>query len=394
MFDESAMRTTHSAVAMHPSTALAPPVSLASARPQKNRRASSRPIRTKVLIGSAGAYRAEMVRVLALAAERCEWVRALRIDREARACNQFEALWQPGAAVIIAERAGRVEGILQFVPQLLTSAFLERHFWRVGCLAAVSEDRAGVIQALTMAGLADLEPRVELVEATVPACDANGIRGLERAGFEVVCGAALMAADPRRIRRNGPPAISIEPLPTPLPEALGTITGAYSHFAWDFRISSDKLNRLIERELLIAMREPDVVVLVARDSSGQVAGLALASTADESTERRSRVGVVRFVGVRPDSRGHGISEALHVGALMALDGLGAHVVTTQPMLKDEASVRNIRSLTKIGYRLATSSLVLHQWHGSSSAQAHGPKKTTGMWDERGPHGVRGTANRA
>jgi len=321
-------------------------------------------LRIRRLIGRAGKYRLELVRLLALSATDGRLGECIGLGPDEWTARRFERLWEPGGTLLVAERGARLVGLVQLVPELMASAFLGHYVWTVQSLATDPNGRQTIARALMAAAAKALDAQADFIAAMVPACEAETIRGIERAGFRPACGEAVAVIDPRTTALARPPSIAIEALAEGhlgQIAALARCGACYSHFAWDPRIDRDRVHELSQRLLLLALRETGAGALVAKNGAGEAVGVARFTIAHGTQAGGKKTASLDLVGVRSDQRGRGITQALHTHALGTLEAKGVGFVTTRAMIKDEASLLRLKTLKKIGYRLVTSNLVLHRW---------------------------------
>ncbi len=110
---------------------------------------------------------------------------------------------------------------------------------------------------------------------------------------------------------------------------------AYDAEAWCYH--PDARGRWVE-EFRSFLGQPNKVLLVAEDESGEVVGFTVVAVEAPLVEMARRRGVVREVVVRKSARGRGVATALMEAAFAAMKARGAEEVVLHAALDNAAAV--------------------------------------------------------
>jgi hypothetical protein len=109
------------------------------------------------------------------------------------------------------------------------------------------------------------------------------------------------------------------------------------------------------------LQEPNSGALVAENGSGEILGFVVYSKEKDTAEySRRRPATLDLFGTRADMRTGRLGELLNRHALVALRRQGVDVVTVRTTTAGQHAARTLKVLRKIGYRIASTDLILHR----------------------------------
>lgn len=292
---------------------------------------------------------------------------AIGVSKEDLAACRVASLGETRGTLLVAEAGARAEGLLFMEPEIWGSAYLDQRIWSVRHLLVAPDAPAQTAEILVDAALGLLDDPVDLLVAQVPATDGAALRGLHRGGFRVVgCEAVGVVGSPGD---NGyhPPGVSIAPMRREhLPDAavIAKNCCTLNGYSPDAGFDSSRLERLYGHLLGLRVDDPDGGALVAKDDAGEVLGFAgyRRETGLESFTPLRLAGV-DLMGVRPDRHSNGLGEILHRQALSRLKAERVQAVTTRITASRPAKWNSPTILRRIGYKIASSNLILHRRPG-------------------------------
>jgi ribosomal protein S18 acetylase RimI-like enzyme len=305
---------------------------------------------------------AEIVRLFALDSHRDEMLEALGVGREEMAAYRFSTLAEPGGALFVADRSGRLEGLLYLVPECLQSAVLGHYIWSARQLVIAPGAPRGTVRALLEAALNRLEPPLDCVVARVPARDQAAICGLQDHGFQAVGSevVGVLAGRTRPVRE--PPYLKLAPIQRRHLSKAADLMGRNGHF-FSFS-SSARVTRLYECLLAGYVEEPRAGGLVAEGPSGDLLGFITYRRRIWLGEfTRRRLASLDFFGVQPEMRSNGVGETLHRHALSALSAQSADAIEARVSVTDPGAAGKLKLLRKLGCRAFSSDLIFKHWVG-------------------------------
>lgn len=308
--------------------------------------------------------RPELAALLRRYPHRNHQLRALGVDKEAMVAHLATGIDRDDALCLLEVRAGRLEGLLQAVPDAGLSRQLGRRMWSVRHLLAADDGRAGIARRLVEALVDALDGRTDLVTARVASGDLGAINALERQGFRLVTGEIAGVVRPVREVGACPAGLAIGPMAPGDVDDVATIAGrshVHNRFAYDPRIDRDEARRLYEDLIRRYAENPDATTLVARGRDGAVRGF-IASRVNRAFSRAvgRTLASLDFIGVHPDVRTRGVGDALNRHALAGMRAAGVHAATVRTLMNNFEALGVLR---KLGMRITSSNVVLHRWYG-------------------------------
>jgi len=306
----------------------------------------------------------EILRLLMLYPYRDDQFKAMGMGPEEMAAHQFVRLGEPGGALLVADGVRRLWGLVHLVPEMWPSAFLNRHIWSIRQFLVAGDAPRGTAEILSRSALAVLDEPVEFLSARAPSGDHLAVRGLRDTGFRVVQEQAVAVIDcfegalePASSIRFAP----MEPKHLKAVADIGKDCWRYGHYALEPGFESECVDELQNVLLSGYLQEPDSGALVAENGSGEVLGFVVYSEEKDTAEyTRRRPATLDLFGARADLRDGRLGELLNRHALAALRRLGVDAVTVRTATAGRDSAMTMKVLRKIGYRIASTDLILHR----------------------------------
>jgi len=312
-------------------------------------------------------FNAELLRLFLLDPHVHKPFSATGVSKEDLAACRVASLGETRGTLLVAEAGARAEGLLFMEPEIWGSAYLDQRIWSVRHLLVAPDAPARTAEILVDAALRLQEDPVDLLVAQVPATDGAVLRGLHHGGFRVVGCEAVGVVDSPGDNGYYPPGVSIAPLRREhLRDAavIATNCCTFNGYSPDAGFDSSRLERLYGHLLGLRVDDPDGGALVAKDDAGDVLGFAgyrLETELESYTPLR--LAGLDLLGVRPDRQSNGLGEILHRQALSRLKAKRVQAVTTRITASRPARWNSPAILRRIGYRIASSNLILHRRPG-------------------------------
>jgi GNAT superfamily N-acetyltransferase len=151
----------------------------------------------------------------------------------------------------------------------------------------------------------------------------------------------------------------------------------FNGYSPDAGFDVPRLERLYGHLLGLRVDDPDGGAIVAKDDAGEVLGFAgyRRETGLESFTPKRLAGL-DLLGVRPERQSNGLGEILHRHALSRLKAERVQAVSTRVTASRPARWNSPVILRRIGYRIASSNLVLHR----RPARGRSPRRAIGLFD--------------
>ena len=306
----------------------------------------------------------EILRLFMLCPYRDDQFKAMGMGPEEMAAFQFVSLGEPGGTLLVADGGRRLRGLVHLVPEMWPSAFLNRHIWSIRQFIVAQDAPRGTAEKLVRSIPAVLNEPVEFLSARVPALDRPAIRGLRSTGFRAVQDQAVAVIECRRGKVEQIPSVRFVPMEAGHLKATVAIAKEcwrYGHYALEPDFDSESVSELQNILLSGYLQEPGCGALVAENSSGEVLGFVVYSEASGTEEySRRRLATLDLMGIRSDMRTGRLGELLNRHAVVALKHLGVDAVTARIATADRGATRILEVLRKIGYRIASTDLIMHR----------------------------------
>jgi GNAT superfamily N-acetyltransferase len=307
----------------------------------------------------------EIVRLFALDYHRDEMLAAAGVAMDEMAAYRFSTLAEPGGALFVAERAGRLEGLLFLAPQGLQSAILGHYIWSVRQLATAPGAPRDTVGEMVDAAAGRLGAPLDCIVARVPARDQAAAFGLQQRGFEAV-GSEVVGVLECRTRPAGKPThLKLAPMQKRyLREAADLLlqNGGCHCFASPPRLPASRVSRLYQCLLAGYVEEPRAGGLVAEDESGDLQGfITYKRNAWLEEFTGSRQASLDFFGVHPDSRFNGLGELLHLHALSALADQSVGAAEVRIPATDPDTADTLKLHRRLGCRTFSHDLIFRRW---------------------------------
>ena len=312
-------------------------------------------------------FNIELLRLFLLDAHLHTPFSAMGVSKEDLAACRVASLGETRGALFVAEEGARVQGLLFMEPEIFGSVYLDQRIWSVRHLVVAPDAPPSTAEILVATALGLLKDPVDLLVAEVPATDGAVLRGLHHVGFEVVGCEAVGIVDHLGDNGYNPPGVSIVPLRSEhLPDA-SVIAGrccTHNGYSPDAGFDSSRLERLYNRLLGLRVDDPDGGAIVAEDDAGAVLGFACYSRETELEGYTPlRLAGLDLLGVRPDRQSNGLGEILHRHVLSRLKKERVRAVSAKIMASNPARWNSPVTLRRIGYKIASSNLILHKRTG-------------------------------
>jgi len=315
--------------------------------------------------GPLGELTSEIVRLFVLDSRYDSLIEATGVSHEEMAAYRCSKLAEPGGVLLVAERAGRLEGLLFMTPEGLQSAVLGHYIWSIRQLVIAPGASSGTAGALIATALRHLDAPVDCIVARVPARDPAAICGLQEQGFEA-SGSEVVGVLQCRERPVGEPThMKIVPLHQRyLGEAADLIRRngdcvCCPSAAW---MKTSRVNRLYQCLLAGYVEQPRAGGLVAEDPAGEVRGFLTYRRRIWLGEfTRRNLASLDFFGVHPDLKSNGVGEVLHRHALSALQAESVDAVEVRTSVASPDAARRLEMLKKLGCGAFSSDLIFQRW---------------------------------
>jgi hypothetical protein len=307
----------------------------------------------------------EILRLFILYPHQDEQFKAMGMGPEEMAARQFVGLDEPGGTVLAAWAGRRLRGLVNLVPEIWPSAFLNRHIWSIRQLIIAQDAPKETAEELVRSVPDVLNEPVEFLSARVPAMDRVTIRGLRGAGFRTVQEQAIAVIECPAGTAEQIPSVRFVPMEAGHLKAVAAISRdcwRYGHYTLEPDFDAESVGELQNILLSGYLHEPGGGALVAENESGEVLGfVAYTQEKDTLAVSRRRPAKLDMMGIRADMRAGGkLAKLLNRHALVALKNRGVDTVTFRIATANQSAMRTLEMLKKIGYRIASTDLIMHR----------------------------------
>jgi len=323
---------------------------------------SRRALRIHRIMGSAKELTLEVLRLLVLYPHEDKALKKIGVSKEETAARLCETLPRPGGVLMTADNGSRLQGLLYIEPLLGPSAATDMHVWNVGPLIVAPNVPGNTVSAMLEKSLGALSVSADFITARVPSADANAVKGLQQAGFEVVSGEAVAVAKASKTPRNRKTDAGFAILG---PEHLDAVMDIAcdcrqcNSFACNQGFNRNLVCRYSGLDLKSYIYERNKNGLVALDSDGNVVGFATyVSDVDTNTPPAHGVGSMDQLCVSVDGDNPKLEKALGTKVLDELSERGMETILTKTFMTDSGA--RVESLSKMGFEVTHSNLVMRR----------------------------------
>jgi len=315
--------------------------------------------------GSAKELTSEIVRLFVLDSNDDHLLEAMGVSQEEMAAYRFSTLAEPGGVLFVAERAGRLEGLLFLAPDGLQSAVLGHYIWSVRQLVTSPDASSGTAGGLLQTALRYLDFPVDCVVARVPARNRAAVGGLQRQGFQALGSRVVGVLQCRARSVKEPTNLDLIPVQKScLREAADFLlkNGDCFNYPSSTWLRAERMVRLYECQLAEYVEEPRAGGVVAKGPFAEILGLITYRRKIWLGEFTShRLASLDFFGVRPGSGSDGLGEVLHRHALSALYAESVDAVEVRTVVARPEAAGKLEMLRKLGCKAFSSELIFQRW---------------------------------
>jgi hypothetical protein len=322
---------------------------------------SRRALRIRRIMGSAKELALEVLRLLVLYPYEEQALRKTGISKEETAARLCETLPRPGGVLMTADDGHRLRGLLYMEPLLGPSAAMDMHVWNVGPLIVAPDAPEDTVADMLGKSLGALSVPADFITARVPSADAGAVKGLQKAGFEVVSGEAVAMAKSSSTRTGQK---DCDFIPFDQEHLDGVLEIACdctrcNSFACSQGLEPAGVCRFSSLDLKSYIYERGKNGLVALDSDGRVAGFATYSLdTDIKTPPLFEVGSLDQLCVSMNGAVAKLERSLGTRVLDELASAGVETVVAMTAPTDTGA--GAESLRKIGFEVTHSNLVMRR----------------------------------
>jgi ribosomal protein S18 acetylase RimI-like enzyme len=313
----------------------------------------------------------EVVRLFAQDSNSDSTLAAMGVGWDEMAAYRFSTLAQPGGALFVADRAGRLEGLLFLVPEGLQSAVLGHYIWSVGQLVIAPGAPCGTVGALVEAAFGLMQAPVDCVVARVPSRDAAVICGLQEQGFEAAGSEVVGVLECAPPSEKPVTHLKLAPIQKRYLRAAADLIrhdGNCGFYPSPTRLRADRVSRLCECLLAGYVEQPRAGGLVAEGPSGELLGfIAYRRRIWLGEFTRRSLASLDFFGVQPELRSNGVVEVLHQNALSALRAESVDAVEVRTSVTSPDAAGRLEMLRRLGCRAFSSDLIFQRWLNRSAS---------------------------
>jgi ribosomal protein S18 acetylase RimI-like enzyme len=292
-------------------------------------------------------------------------LKAMGFSMEDIAAYHYAGLGVPGGVLVVAERGRRLEGLALLAPETWPSVMLKHHIWSIRHLFLSPDATPRTAVALVNRALTLIKEPIDFLSANIPTSDLTTIDGLRELGFRVVekrDAAASTRLEPAVKRTHG---TSIVPMDMQhMGPATLLLRDCYLHSDYERDPAFDAEDIALLRHLLLFryIQDPNAGILVAQGSHGTILGLIgyrLDHCAEEYAHRR--IASIDYLAIRPDMQNIGFGETLNGHAMAELHRRSIEAVSVSITTPSPEATLTLEALRRSGYRLTSSSLIMHCW---------------------------------